>query len=111
MTYHIVSFMSQSCHHFLFIQSLYSFSNLLKIFFTSLFIFLLLLSIVLRCNHQKMLLTVYITNNNSLPEAIFCCLQMCNVASEVMVGDASLIGIDTTINQLETNVLLIKFIA
>ena len=110
MTYHIVSFMSQSCHHFLFIQSLYSFSNLLK-FFLLVFIFLLLLSIVLRCNHQKMLLTVYITNNKSLPEAIFCCLQMCNVASEVMVGDTSLIGIDTTINQLETNVLLIKFIA
>ena len=59
-----------------------------------------------------MLLTVYIINNNSLPEAICCCLQTCNVvASGVMVGDTSLIGIDTTINQLETNVLLITFIA
>ena len=32
MRYHHVSFMSQSCLHFLFIQSLYSFSNLLKFF-------------------------------------------------------------------------------
>ena len=60
---------------------------------------------MLRCNHQKKLLTVYITNNNLFPEAICCCLQTCNVvASEVMVGDASLIGINTTINQLKTNV-------
>ena len=57
-----------------------------------------------------MLFTVYITNNNSLPEAI-CCLQMCNVVrSEVMVGDASLIDIDTTINQLETNVIFFIYI-
>ena len=59
-----------------------------------------------------MLLTVYITNNNLLPGAICCCLQTCNVvALEVIVGDASLIGIDTTIKELETNVLLITFIA
>ena len=59
-----------------------------------------------------MLLTVYITNNNSLPEVICCCLQTCNVvASEVMAGNISLIDIDTIINQLETNVLLITVIA
>ena len=51
-------------------------------------------------------------NSNLLPEAICCCLQaLCNVvASEVMVGDTcipSLIVINTTINQLETKVLLI----
>ena len=32
MRYHNVSFMSQSCLHFLFIQSLYSFSNFLNFF-------------------------------------------------------------------------------
>ena len=39
MRYHNVSFMSQSCLHFLFIQSLYSFSNLLNFLFTSLHFF------------------------------------------------------------------------
>ena len=34
--------------------------------------------------------SIYVTNNNLLPEAICCCLQMCNVVtSEVMVGNAS----------------------
>ena len=37
MRYHNVSFMSQSCLHFLFIQSLYSFFNLQKFFFTSIY--------------------------------------------------------------------------
>ena len=58
-----------------------------------------------------MLLTVYITNNNSLPEAICCCLQTCNVvASGVMVADTcvpSLIVNNTTIKHLKTNVSLI----
>ena len=64
--------------------------------------FLLLLSIVLRCN------TI---DNNSATS--ICCIYTCNVAcagSEVMVGDTcipSLIIIGTAINQLKTNVSLI----
>ena len=83
-----MSFMSESCLHFLFIQFLYSFSNSL-IFLNllySLFSFLLL-------------------------EAICCCSQTCNVvASEVMVANTcvpSLIVIDTTIKQLKNNVSLL----
>ena len=46
-----------------------------------------------------------------LPEAICCCLQTCNVAaSEEIVGERcvpSLIVINSTINKLESKVLLI----
>ena len=49
--------------------------------------------------------------NNLLPEAIYCCLQTCNVAtSEEIVGERcvpSLIVINSTINQLESKVSLI----
>ena len=50
-------------------------------------------------------------NNNSLPEAICCCLQTCNVAaSEKIVGARcvpSLIVINSIINQIESKVSLI----
>ena len=75
---------------FFFRQSLYS------LFLNQIFLFTCFLSVL-------------------LPEAICCCLQRCNiVASEVMVGGTCisiLIVMSTTINQLETNVLLITFIA
>ena len=52
-----------------------------------------------------------ITKNNLLPEAIYCCLQTCNVAaSEEIVGErcvTSVIVINSTINQLESKVSLI----
>ena len=49
--------------------------------------------------------------NNSLPEAICCCLQTCNVAaSEEIVGERCVPSqsvINSTINQLESKVSLI----
>ena len=60
------------------------------------------------CNNETF--PIYgITNNNLLPEAIYCFnkLYMLYIAPEVMVGDtciSSLIVINTTINQLETNI-------
>ena len=53
-----------------------------------------------------------ITKNNLLPEVICCCLQTCNVAVlEELVGERcvpNLIVINSTINQLESKVLLIS---
>ena len=50
-------------------------------------------------------------NNNSLPEAICCCLQTCNVAaSEEIMGERCVPShsvINSTINQLESKVSLI----
>ena len=52
-----------------------------------------------------------ITKNNLLPEAIYCCLQTCNVtASEEIVGErcvTSFIVINSTIKLLESKVSLI----
>ena len=51
------------------------------------------------------------TKNNLWPEAICCCLRICNVAtSKEIMGERcvpSLIVINSTINQLESKVSLI----